>query len=179
MLAAMDLRPGMSVLDCTLGMAADALVAAHAVGDGGQVTGLEAMPLVAAVTRWGLAGLSAGEEDSREEVNAAARRITVISAEHLVFLQRTPADSFDVVYFDPMFRRPKKASPGIQALRTHADPSPLELETIQQARRVCRSRVVVKESFGSAEFSRLGLQQFGGGRYSPIQYGILLKEKVL
>ena len=38
---ALGLEPGMRVLDCTLGLAADALVAAHAVGETGGVCGLE------------------------------------------------------------------------------------------------------------------------------------------
>ena len=45
-LTAMDIRPGHRVLDCTLGLAADALLASHAAGETGKVIGLEAsLPL--------------------------------------------------------------------------------------------------------------------------------------
>ena len=45
-LTAMDLSPGQRVLDCTVGLAADALLASHAVGETGKIVGLEAsLPL--------------------------------------------------------------------------------------------------------------------------------------
>ena len=45
-LTAMHLSPGQRVLDCTVGLAADALLASHAVGETGKVIGLEAsLPL--------------------------------------------------------------------------------------------------------------------------------------
>ena len=45
-LTAMHLSPGQRVLDCTVGLAADALLASHAVGETGRVIGLEAsLPL--------------------------------------------------------------------------------------------------------------------------------------
>ena len=178
MIAAMGLEPGMSVLDCTLGLAADALVAAFAAGDTGQVHGLEASTLVATLTQWGLTDLCTEGADARAETKQAAARIHVINEDHQHFLTELPANSFDVVYFDPMFRRPKPASVGIQPLRIFADTSPLTREAIQQAQRVARTRVVIKEAHGCQEFNRLGIRNFGGGRYSPVQYGILFKEEV-
>ena len=41
-LTAMDIHPGQRVLDCTVGLAADALLASHAAGETGKVIGLEA-----------------------------------------------------------------------------------------------------------------------------------------
>ena len=55
MAEAMDLKPGMDVLDCTLGFGADAIVASAVVGDSGSVTGLESQPLIEAVVGYGLA----------------------------------------------------------------------------------------------------------------------------
>ena len=176
MIAAMGLKPGMSVLDCTLGLAADALVASFVVGVAGKVQGIEASPLIAALTRWGLLALGNERADARPPVKEAARRISVTHADHLSYLACLPDRSFDVVFFDPMFRQPKEASVGIQALRNFADSRSLTIESIRQAQRVARCRVVVKEAHGSPEFSRLGIQHFGGGRYSPVQYGILSGE---
>ena len=178
MISAMGLTKGMSVLDCTLGLAADALVAAYAVGESGGVHGLDASPVVAALTRWGLSELCSVRSDARPETKQAAVRINVLNKDHQNFLAKLPDNSYDVVYFDPMFRRPKPASVGIQPLRNFADSSPLSCASIQQARRVARFRVVVKEAHGSQEFVRLGFQNFGGGRYSPVQYGILFKEEM-
>jgi len=54
MVEAMGLRPGDAVLDCTLGLGSDAIVAAYVVGEQGRVVGLEAVAVLAAVVRWGL-----------------------------------------------------------------------------------------------------------------------------
>jgi hypothetical protein len=175
----LSLAPGMSVLDCTLGLAADALVAAHIVGASGKVCGLESSPLVSLITRWGIAALTEDAADCRPELRLAAGRVEVITADHTTYLAQLPDCCFDVVYFDPMFRRPKKSSAGIQSLRDYANPQPLDRATLQQALRVARSRVVVKELAGSAEFNRLGIRQFGGGQHSSVQYGILRKGEEL
>ena len=173
---ALQLEPGMTVLDCTLGLAADALVAAHAVGGTGKVCGLESIPLVALMTRWGIAALATDAADAGPQLRQAAIRIEVVAADHADYLLKLPDCAFDVVYFDPMFRRPKKSSSGIQSLRDYADARPLTPETLQQALRVAASRVVVKELSGSAEFDRLGIRRFVGGQHSSLQYGILPKE---
>ena len=49
MVEAMGLSHGMSVLDCTLGFGADAIVASFAVGPEGKVTGIESQPLIETV----------------------------------------------------------------------------------------------------------------------------------
>ena len=177
MIKAMELSAGMSVLDCTLGLAADALVAAYIVGDAGNVLGVEASPIVAALTRWGLAELQTAGFDAREQTKLAAGKIRVRNARHQDLLADLPDNSFDVVYFDPMFRRPKPGSCGIQPLRDFAAADPLDTASLREALRVARLRVVVKEAQGSKEFERLGIRRIAGGRYSSVQYGILLKEE--
>ena len=169
----LGLRPGMSVLDCTLGLASDALVAAYAVGPSGRVLGLEAVPVIAALTDWGLQQLADGEMGARCGTMESARRIHVLNVDHRRMLQVLPAKSFDVVYFDPMFRHAKQSSTGIRSLRGFADNEALTAESLQQARRVARLRVVFKETNNSQEFDRLEAARRGGGRYSSVQYGIL------
>lgn len=46
MVEAMDLKPKMSVLDCTLGLGTDATVASYIVGENGKVVGLESATLI-------------------------------------------------------------------------------------------------------------------------------------
>lgn len=171
-ITALGLKPGMAVLDCTLGLAADALVAAFAVGPSGRVLGLEAVPVIAAMTDWGLQKLAAGGLEARAETVEAAGRVQVLNVDHRSFLSALPAKSFDVVYFDPMFRHGKQSSVGIRSLRDFAQHQPLEETSLQQALRVARSRVVFKEASGSREFDRLSASRHGGGRYSSVQYGI-------
>ena len=167
MLEAMGLQPGMSVLDCTLGLAADAIVASFAAGPEGHVTGLESSPLVAAVTGYGLAHCH-GENYPIQE---AMRRIEAIQGDYMDFLQKAPDRSYDVVYFDPMFRHPLLASCSMTPLRLAANHGPVPLAAVREARRVARRRVVLKENARSLEFSRLGFLHLAGGKYSKVRYG--------
>ena len=64
-------------------------------------------------------------------------------------------------------------SPRAKILRPVANKNPLTLETIAEARRVARHRVVLKESSKSREFARLGFTERAGGRYSKVQYGVM------
>ena len=169
LVSALGLVEGMHVLDCTLGTGADAIVESFAVGAQGTVTALEANPLIAAVIADGLAHATG----DNYEMHAAMRRITVHHADALTFLRATETDSCDVVYFDPMFRRPLHESAGMNALRVLADSRALTGETIAEACRVARHRVVMKERRGSKEFERLGFTHITGGKYSRIAYGVM------
>ncbi len=166
---AMGLQPGMSVLDCTLGFGTDAIVASFAVGDTGHVTGLEASPLVAEVTGYGLGHFHAENYPIQE----AMRRVRVISTDYLDFLRQAEEKSYDIVYFDPMFRHPLMESRNLNPLRLAADHRPVSPEAVREAVRVARRRVVLKENARSMEFERLGFPVKTGGKYSKVQYGII------
>ncbi|MCR5757630.1 MAG: class I SAM-dependent methyltransferase [Selenomonas sp.] len=169
MAEAMDLQPGMDVLDCTLGFGADAIVASSVVGNSGSVTGLESQPLIEAVVGYGLANYT----NDSETVIAAMRRVQTHAIEAYEYLQAQPDDSVDVIYFDPMFRHPFAESKNIAPLRPVANKNPLSLEVIAEAQRVARHRIVLKESSKSREFDRLGFTERAGGRYSKVQYGVM------
>ncbi|MFZ7944193.1 hypothetical protein [Neobacillus sp. 19] len=51
---AAQLTEGMTILDCTLGLASDAIVASFLVGKGGHVTGLEGHKYLAYIVQEGL-----------------------------------------------------------------------------------------------------------------------------
>ena len=169
MVDAMGLKPGMSVLDCTLGFGADAIVASYAVGPEGRVTGIESQPLIEAVVGWGLAHFNGDSPYILE----AMRRVNTVCDDALHYLQQQADDSVDVVYFDPMFRHPFMDSTSLDPLRTVADKRALTPETVAEACRVARHRVVMKESSRSEEFARLGFTQTAGGKYSNVHYGVL------
>ena len=169
MTEAMGLQEGMSVLDCTLGFGADAIVASFGVGESGSVTGLEVSPLIAAVTGYGLQHFLPGNYP----LYAAMRRIKVVNEDYLDYLRQQPDNSVDVVYFDPMFRKPLTASSSISPLRGVADHRPVSEEAVAEACRVARLRVVMKEASGSGEFARLGFQRLVGGKYSKVHYGVI------
>lgn len=46
-------------------------------------------------------------------------------------------------------------------------------ETVAEARRVARRRVVMKERRESEEFERLGFFEVVGGKYSRVSYGVM------
>lgn len=166
---AMGLCPGDAVLDCTLGLGTDAVVSSFVLGAQGRLVGLDSSCIVTELVRRGLAAYNA--EDV--EIEAAMHRIEVICAEHIDYLRNLPDKSFDIVYFDPMFRYPLKDSSGIAPLRLLANPAPVTIEAISEAIRVARKRVVLKEASSSAEFTRLGFKHFCGGKYSSVMFGYI------
>lgn len=168
MVEAMGLTRGMSVLDCTLGFGADAIVASFAVGPEGSVTGIESEPLIETVVGYGLAHFKAENWPIQE----AMRGVRTVCADAFSYLQQQPSDSVDVVYFDPMFRHPLLESRSLSPLRTVANHAPVSPEMIEEACRVARRRVVFKENARSLEFARLGFTNIMGGKYSKVHYGV-------
>ena len=169
MIEAMNLQAGMTVLDCTLGLATDAIVASYVVGAAGKVTGLESSFMAFLISHLGLREF----QHPSAAITEAMRRIEVVETDSYSYLQRQPDDSYDIVYFDPMFRQPVYSSSNIKPIRSFADNSPLSEKMINEAFRVARQRVVCKEKNGSSEFDRLGFSVRRGGKNSAIQYGIL------
>ncbi|EXX90217.1 SAM-dependent methyltransferase [Paenibacillus darwinianus] len=162
-------EPGDSVLDCTAGLAADAIVFSYAVGAGGTVAALESEALLHAVVREGLQTYDTGLPD----VNEALRRIVALRAHHLQALAAMPDRSRDIVYFDPMFGRPLRESSALEPIRTLANDEPLAAEAIEHARRVARKTVVLKEHRDSGEFDRLGFERARPRNTSKITYGVI------
>ncbi len=169
MLEAMAVKEGSSVLDCTLGLGSDAIVTSFAVGETGQITGLESETVLAWLVDYGLRNYV----DKNRLINDAMRRVQVINENYEEFLNKQPDKSFDVVYFDPMFRTPLTKSSSMEPMRDWVNPAPLKPELINEAKRVAKARVVMKESSTSDEFQRLGFTDFTGGKYSPIRFGYI------
>ncbi len=156
-------QPGDCVLDCTLGLAADALVAASAVGSSGKVIGLEkSLPIFALVA----AGVHAFE-------SARSSRIDVRHEDAADFLSRQRDKSFDLVLFDPMFDRPGKCSPAFEMLRRYAEHAPLSPRVLADAQRVARRAVLVKGRHHSREWRRLQLTPERDSPYAPTSWARL------
>ena len=168
MIKAFALNPGDSVLDCTLGLGADAVVSSYFSGNG-KVLGLENTDAIAYIIRWGMKLFAS----SMTWLQEAVRRIAVTAADHNDYLKSLPDNSFDIVYFDPMFRHPLAKSQSMSPLRLLADPRPLTAEAVTQACRVARKRVVVKERAQEGEFERLKLRPAEGKVKNKFGYGII------
>lgn len=166
---ALKICEGSKVLDCTLGLGSDAIVESYVAGNSGQVVALEVNPLIFEVVNHGLKNFS----DDSPHILQAMRRIEAFNVDCREYLKTCADNSFDVVYFDPMFRRPIKKSSGLNPIRPLADKSPLTEDIIREACRVAKYRVVMKEHSGSSEFSRLGFRIVDGGKYSSVNFGIV------
>ena len=164
---ALDLHPGARVLDCTLGLASDAAVAACVAGPTGRVVGLEASLLLHFAVQHGLAHY----ECKTPLLTAALRRVEAVHAVAAEYLATCAPNSFDVVYFDPMFRHPVQGSKAMEALRPLSLEEPLARSTVELALKVA-PRVVIKErsEYLLAEY---GCQEYVGGKYSRIKFGII------
>ncbi len=171
MVAAMALQPGDSVLDCTLGLGSDAIVASFIAGPEGQVTGIEAVPEIALIVKHGMANF----RTESQPLKSAMVRIQVECALYEQYLAGLPDQAFDIVYFDPMFRHPRMKSSSMEPLRGIVKDDPLSPDAVREAIRVAGKRVVMKENSFSKEFARLGFNSIVGGRYSPVAFGVIEK----
>ncbi|ANC77029.1 class I SAM-dependent methyltransferase [Fictibacillus phosphorivorans] len=163
---ATQLKEGMKILDCTLGLASDAIVASLVAGRSGSVIGVESSRAISFVVK---SGLQVWDSNS-EKMNEAMRRIEVVYENHYEFLKKQHDNSFDVVYFDPMFES-TISSPGIQGLKSSADYNELTEETIKEAKRVASKRVVMKDNKTSTKFNDLGFSVIK--RNASFLYGVI------
>lgn len=132
--------PRIEVLfDCTLGLGADAMHAACALGC--EVQGTEASPVLFSLLEEGLARLA----------RAAPRlaRVRVCNAEAEATLAALPDGAVDVVMLDPMMSRPKRSTPSFAVLRDFAKAERADAALLHQAARVARQRVVLKLGKGA------------------------------
>ncbi|MDD4722766.1 MAG: class I SAM-dependent methyltransferase [Acidaminococcaceae bacterium] len=168
--AACELKLGSRILDATLGFASDAAIASYVVGNDGLVQGLEASkPLWFLVTE----GLQHYVSDE-PLLDQALRRIKTKWTEAGIYLKTLASDSFDVVYFDPMFKYPVKLSSNMKPLRPMAYTEPLVRATLTEALRVA-PLVVVKERTPRV-LRDLGINELLGSKYSKVKYGILRRK---
>lgn len=164
---ALGLQPGMRVLDCTLGLGSDAAVASYAVGASGSVVGLEASPLLHFAVSYGLAHY----ETKDAELTAALCRVETFNVMAADYLAACAPDSFDAVYFDPMFRRPVNGSDAMDALRPLALERPLGRTAVALALKAA-PLVVIKER-NEYILQGYGCREFVGGKYSRVVYGVI------
>ncbi|WP_099300987.1 class I SAM-dependent methyltransferase [Bacillus sp. Marseille-P3800] len=158
------------MIDATLGMAADAILAQVAVGASGSVIGLEANPYIAFIVKHGLANWSEGDD----QFTRSLQNIHVVQTENVAYLKACQSESVDVVYFDPMFEV-RIHSPGLAGLKQFASYQSLTEEVVEEAKRVAKHKIVLKNPTSSSLFARLGFSV----HYRPhasFQYGIIQKK---
>ncbi len=170
MITAMNLAAGDEVLDCTLGRGADAVVASWVVGSAGKVVGLGKVPIIAQLAIDGLQNYEIAPTD----VATAMRCIAAYQADYNEYLSDCPDNRFSIVYFDPIFDEPLELSAPMQPLRAIADDEPVGAEAIQQALRVARRAVVIKQRVGTGLWDELPFSvELISGSSSRIEYGVI------
>ena len=103
--------------------------------------------------------------------HARYRRVEVARADYGNFLRGEADDAWDVVYFDPMFATTVAAARGLDMIRRLARAGGPTSADIDQARRVARRRVVMKDRLPGPELERLGFTAIHQGR--RVCYGAL------
>lgn len=169
MVTAMGLQAGQQVLDCTLGRASDAVIASYVIGPEGRVVGLEVVPVICQLTAHGVQHYRSG----RTDLDEALRRIAVHCADYREYLPQCESQSFDVVYFDPVFTRPLLDALPMAPLRELAAKGTVTPQVLQEARRVARERVVIKDVIHSELWAELGVATVVRGGGSRIEFGVI------
>lgn len=157
-----------AILDCTLGLGADSIVLSY-FARAGEVLSLESSPAIAYTIKWGMRLY----ESTMPWLDEAIHRVKVRAADHLCYLQCLPDDSYDIVYFDPMFRQPLLKSETLSPIRVLGNAQALAEQAVDEARRVARKRVVIKERAQSSEFARLGCHRIAGSVHNQVHFGII------
>lgn len=167
-----------SFLDCTLGLASDSIVVSYAymTGQGldGLVVqkprciGLEGYKPLAFITTWGLNHFV----HTQDSVTQALRNIKACYCNYRDYLPQLSDDSMDVVYFDPMFEVPIQESPQFQSLRGYTIDQAFTPADLEEALRVAKYKVIIKERPSSSLFKRMSPDYLVGGKYSRIVYGV-------
>lgn len=179
LIRALGITPFDHVLDCTAGLANDAIVIAHYLTDG-RVSALEKNLIVYLITSYGLQLYRDGSASLRESF----KRIQMHHCDYLTFLKQAAASGdqqYDSIYFDPMFAEPVSSSAGIHHLRQYAEYDQLSAEVIRLARNICTKRVVVKiRNTDSAFVSRMQPAEIIGSSKATVKYAVFtsLKESL-
>ncbi|MFS1512480.1 class I SAM-dependent methyltransferase [Chengkuizengella sp. SCS-71B] len=161
-------KSGDIVLDCTAGLASDSIVFSYVTGSTGKVTSLESEKILYTLIREGLQSY----ESELVTVNDAMRRIKVKHTDHESELIHMEDNSVDIIYFDPMFRIPIQEASSFKPMRGIVNSSQISLKSMEEARRVARKTIIIKEKKRSPEFERLGFNTIYT-TYSQIAYGVI------
>jgi len=163
----MELSPGDRVLDCTCGLAADAIVASFVVTQSGLVHALEVSPVLYEIVSQGLSTYA----DPFKELVDAMRRVQVFNVSYSDYLRRASDNEYDVVYFDPMFEQTYESSKGLEIVRILGKPDTPSCDDIAEAVRVAKRLVVMKDRTKGTRLYELGFDVVSAG--DKIDYGVI------
>ena len=155
---AMALTQGDRVLDCTLGLGTDASFVALLTRV--PVTGIELQPALALMAQEGL--------------RDAGHAVRVVSADSRLLLGGLPDGSFDVVWGDPMFPVGAAVTHSLDLVRHIGSHAPLGQGWLDQARRVAKKRVVVRDTWNGTLLETMFPDQILNTMRQRPRYGVWL-----
>ena len=141
-----------SILDCTMGLAGDSILLSYY---GHKVTSLEKNNIIHLITTNGLKNYIS----TNEEINKAMCKIKTYNVDCLDYLKNCPDDSYDIIYFDPMFSHNITESRNLEGILPLADTIFPYEEFIKEAKRVARKKIIVKAHFKDSVFEKYNFTQ--------------------
>jgi hypothetical protein len=171
LLEALHLQGSEKVIDATFGLGADALVMASILQSAtGHIIGLEsAEPIFCVATE----GVLYFRDQTGQITEESRKKIQLLHRDYQTYLKEQADQSVDIVFFDPMFQRPVKGSENLGEIRRFANTEPLLETSIQEAIRISRKRVVIKERRDSNLWPTWPIHRKFWGKYSNIAYGVI------
>ena len=89
-----------------------------------------------------------------EKINSSMRRIITHNIDSVKFLKNCPDNSFDIVYFDPMFSHNIEESKNLAGIETLANQDFPTADFLTEAKRVAKKKVIVKAHFKDDIFEK-------------------------
>lgn len=155
-----------SFLDCTLGLGIDSIVVSYYYGI--NITGIESSQVLAYITKTGYNEFN----HSNRDITNAIKRIKVINNDNINILEKLPDKSIDVVYFDPMFKHTVTETTQFDAFRGINNQAGISKKQFNEACRVAKKKVIIKERTFSKIFEEFKIFNKVGGKYSRVVYGV-------
>ena len=144
-------------------------MAAYTLPENVEIIALEKSFPVYAVGRDGLRSMQVPESPA---LTAALRRIHLLHADVSDYLKKQPDNRFDVIYFDFMFHHTVSQTNNLAELRTFAAQTGLDELLWEEAKRVAKKRIIVKNRPFASWFKTHPPTFLRGGTYSRVVYGV-------
>ena len=136
-----------SILDCTMGLAGDSVLLSYY---GHNVTSIEKNKIIHLITSNGLKNYVCPSE----KINKAMRKITTHNYDCIDYLKKSPANTFDIIYFDPMFSHNIRESKNLSGITPLADKNFPYEEFMKEANRVGKDKIIIKAHFKDNIFEK-------------------------
>ena len=136
-----------SILDCTMGLAGDSILLSYY---GHTVTSIEKNKIIHLITSNGLENYIS----PNEKINKAMRKITTYNYDCIDYLKKAPDNTFDIIYFDPMFSHNIRESENLSGITPLADKNFRYKEFIKEASRVGKDKIIIKAHFRDNIFEK-------------------------